>query len=64
MVNGKAFAANIMQHGDSCIVNFWRENKNRTNRCAQPSKGIPRKTANLLLLTLYILLKLTCFPCK
>ena len=25
------------QHGDSCVVNFWRETKNSANWCAQQS---------------------------
>ena len=50
-----------MQHYDSCVDNFWHENKNSANWCAQESKGIPLKTAHLTLLTSYFLLKLTYF---
>ena len=28
---------NALQHGDSCVVNFWRETKNSANWCAQQS---------------------------
>ena len=50
-----------MQQDHSRVVNFWRENKNRANWCAHQSEGIPVKTTNLILLTLYVLLKLTYF---
>ena len=46
-----------MQHDDGCTVNFWHENKNSTNWCVMQSYGIPRKTANLTIFTLYLLLK-------
>ena len=56
---GKHYPQNAMQHEDSCIVNFWHVNKNSANWCAQQSKGIPRKMANLILLNLKFLCKLT-----
>ena len=59
MVNGLTFTKNVMQSDDSCVVKFWRVNKSSAKWCAQQSKGIPRKKANLILLNLYFLLKLT-----
>ena len=59
MVNESSLPQNVMQRDDSCVDNFWRENKNSADWCAQQSYGIPRKMANLTLLTLYFLLKLT-----
>ena len=40
---------------------FGARTKNSVNWCAQQGKGIPSITANLILLTLYFLLKLTHF---
>ena len=37
MVNGLKLSQNAMQHKDNCVVNFWRENKNTANWCAQQS---------------------------
>ena len=56
---GKHYPQNAMQHDDSYVVNFWRVNKNSANWCTQQSWGNPRKTANLILLNLYVLLKLS-----
>ena len=53
------FTPKALHHGDNCVVNLWCETKNSANWCAQQSWGIPRKTSNLILLTLYFLLKLT-----
>ena len=64
MVNGYTLPQNAMQHDDCCVVNFWRVNKNSANWCVQQSWGIPRKTANLMLLNLNVLLKLTYFLVK
>ena len=61
---GKHYPQNRMQHHDSYVVSFWRENKNRANWCAQQSYGIPSITAYLIFLTLYFLLKLTHFLAK
>ena len=63
-MNGQILPQNAMQHGHGSIVNFWHENKNSANWCAQQSKGIPCNTANLNLLNLYFLLKLTYFLVK
>ena len=62
---GKHYPRYAMQHDDSCFVNFGGANKNSANWCAKQSSGIPRKTANLIiLLTMYFLLKLTYFLVK
>ena len=37
MVNGYTLPQNAMQNHDSYVVNFWRENKNSANWCAQQS---------------------------
>ena len=37
MVNELTLPQNVMQHVDSCVVNFWRENKNSVNWCVQQS---------------------------
>ena len=37
MVNGLTLPQKAMQHHDSYVVNFWRENKNSANWCAQQS---------------------------
>ena len=63
MVN-KTLPQNAMQHDDICVVNFLLENKNSANWCAQQSLGIPLKTANLIFLNLYFLLKTTYFLVK
>ena len=63
-MNESTLSQNAVQHDRSCVVNFWREYKNSAYWCAKQSKGIPRKTANLKLLTLYILLKLIYFLVK
>ena len=64
MVNGKTLTQNAIQNDDSCIVNFWWQIKTTANWCAEQSLGIPHKTASLILLTLYFLLKLTYFLVK
>ena len=43
---------------------FWQETKNSSNCCVQQSLGVPCETANLILLTLYFLLKLAYFFVK
>ena len=37
MVNGLTLPKNALQHDDSCVVNFWRVNKDSVNWCAQQS---------------------------
>ena len=64
MVNESTLSQNAVQHDRSCVVNFWREYKNSAYWCAKQSKGIPRKTANLILLTLYPFTETYLFPCK
>ena len=53
-----------MQHHYCYVVSVWSENENSANWCTQQSYGIPCITANLILLTLYFLLKLTHFLVK
>ena len=48
----------------SCVVNCWRENKNNANWCAQQCSGVPRRTANIILLNLYFFTEISLFPCK
>ena len=63
MVNGHKYYPN--RHCSMAIaVNFGRETKNNANWCALQSWGIPRKTAYLILLPLYCLLKLIYFLVK
>ena len=64
VVNELTVPQNAMQHHDRYVVNFWRENKNSANWCAQQSEGIPSITDTLLLLTLYFLLKSSNFIVK
>ena len=59
---GTYYPQNILQHDDKYVVNFWRETKNSANWCAQQSWGIPRKMANLILITLYFSLGTYLFP--
>ena len=51
-MKGSTLLQNVMQYDDSCVVNFWRANKNSANWCAQHSWEIPRETVNLILLAL------------
>ena len=37
MVYGFTLPKNALQHGDSCVVNFWCETKISANWCAQQS---------------------------
>ena len=37
MVKRVNITPKALQHGDKCVVNFWRETKNSANWCAQQS---------------------------
>ena len=50
---------NALQHGDSCVVNFGSKLKIALTGVRSRIRESLAKTANLILLTLYFLVKLT-----